>query len=47
MPKRSTFELLSFDPEIERTLFQLRKVKADNIEMEDQHSDRYREGHSG
>ena len=46
MPRRSTFELLSFDPEIERTLFKLRKVKVDNIIIEDRHSDRYSEGHS-
>ena len=46
MPRRSTYKLLSFDPEIERTLFKLRKVKVDNIGMEDQLSDRYSEGHS-
>ena len=46
MPRRSTSKLLSFDPEIEKTLFKLRKVKVDNIGMEDQLSDRYSEGHS-
>ena len=44
--RRSISELLSFDPKIERTLFKLRKVKADNTGMKDQHSDRYSEGHS-
>ena len=43
---RSTSKLLPFDPEIERTLFKLKKVKADNIIMEDRNSDRYSEGHS-
>ena len=46
MHRRSTSELLSFDLEIERTLFKLKKVKADNIRIEDQNSDRYSEGHS-
>ena len=46
MPRRSTSELLPFDPEIKRTLLKLKKVKADNIEMEGQHSDRYNVVHS-
>ena len=33
MHKRSNFELLSFDPEIERTLFRLKKVNVDNTKM--------------
>ena len=46
MHRRSTSVLLSFDPEIERTLFKLRKVKADKIIMEEQNSDRYNESYS-
>ena len=44
--RRSNFELLPFDPEIERTLFRLKKVKVDTTNMEDQKSDRFSEGHS-
>ena len=47
MHRRSKSELLPFDPEIERTLFKLKMVKVDNIEMEDLNSDRFNEGHSG
>ena len=46
MHRRSTSKLLSFDPKIERTLFKLRKVRVYNFGMEDQHSDKYSEGHS-
>ena len=46
MHRKSTFKLLSFDSEIERTLFRLKKAKADNTEMEDHNSDRFSEGHS-
>ena len=45
MHKRSTSELLSFDWKIEKTLFKLKKVKEDNTGMENQHIDRYSEGH--
>ena len=45
MHRRSTSKLLSFDPEIERTLLKLRKVMVYNFGMEDQHSDKYSEGH--
>ena len=46
MHKRSTYELLSFDSKIEITLFKLKRVKADDIRMENHNSDRYSEGHS-
>ena len=46
MHRRSNSELLSFDPEIERTFFRLKKIKADNIEMEDHNQDKLSEGHS-
>ena len=46
MHRRSTSELLSFDLEIERTLFRNRKMKSGNIRMEEQKTDRYSEGHS-
>ena len=46
MHRRSTFGLLSFDPEIERTLFINEKIKSDNITKEKHNSDRYSEGHS-
>ena len=46
MYRRFTYELLSFYPEFERILFKLRMVKADNIIMEEQNSDRYSESHS-
>ena len=44
MHRRPNFELLPFDPEIERTLFRLKKIKADNTEMEDHNTDRFNEG---
>ena len=44
MHRRPNSELLPFDPEIEITLFRLKKTKADNIEMEDQNIDRFSEG---
>ena len=44
MHRRSNFELLPFDLEIERTLFRLKKIKADNAEMEEQNSDRFSKG---
>ena len=43
---KSIAELLSFDLEIERTLFKRKKAKADKVEMEDQNSGRFIEGHS-
>ena len=46
MHRKSRVELLSFNHEIERTLFRRKKAKADNAEMEDQNSDRFSEGHS-
>ena len=46
MHRKSTSELLSFDPKIEKTLLRLKKVKADNTNMEDHNSDRFSEGHS-
>ena len=46
MHRKSSVELLSFDPEIERTLFRRKKAKDDNAEMENQNSDRFNEGHS-
>ena len=46
MHRKSSAELLSFDLEIERTLFRHRRAKADNTEMEDQNSDRFSESHS-
>ena len=46
MHRKSSIELLSFDLEIESTLFRRKKGKADNAEMEDQNSDRFSEGHS-
>ena len=46
MHRRSNSELLPFDPEIEITLFRLKKVKIDNTEMEYQNSDRFSEGYS-
>ena len=46
MHRRSNFELLSFYPEIERTSFRLKKIKANNTEMEDQNIDRFSEGQS-
>ena len=46
MQRRPDSELLSFDLEIERTLFRLKKIKADNIEMEDQNIEKFNEGQS-
>ena len=46
MHRKSSAELLPLDPEIERTLFRRKKVKVANVEMEDQNSDRFDEGHS-
>ena len=46
MHRKSRVELLSFNHEIERTLFRRKKAKADNVEMEDHNSDRFSEGHS-
>ena len=46
MHKRSNSELLSFDLEIERTLFRRKKIKVNNTEMEDQNSDKFSEGQS-
>ena len=37
---------MSFNPEIERKLFKLKKVKADNTEMEDQNGEKFSDGHS-
>ena len=46
MHRRSNFELLPFDLEIERTLFRRKKVKADKTEIDEQNNDRFSEGHS-
>ena len=46
MHRRFNSELLPFDPEIERTLFRLKKIKVDNTEMEEQNGDRFNEGQS-
>ena len=46
MYKKSTSELLLFDPETERSLFMLKRDKVDNPEMEDHNSDMFNEGHS-
>ena len=46
MHRRSNFELLSFDPEIERTLFRLKNIKANNTKTEEQNTDRFNEGQS-
>ena len=46
MHKRPDSELLSFDPKIQRTLFKLKKIKADDTEMEDQNTNRFSEGQS-
>ena len=45
MHRKSNAELLPFDPEIKRTLFRLKKAKAEYREMEDQNSDKFIEGH--
>ena len=44
MHKRPDSELLLFDPEIERTLFRFKKIKANNTEVEDQNTDIFNEG---
>ena len=44
MHRRPNFELLPFDPEVGKTLFKLKKTKANNIEMEDHNTDRFSEG---
>ena len=41
MHRRVNSELLPFDPKIERTLFKLKQIKADNTEMEDHNTDRF------
>ena len=46
MHRRLDFKLLSFDLEIERTLFKLKKIKADNIEIEDHNINIFSEGQS-
>ena len=46
MHRRPNSELLPFDPEIERTLFRLKKTKDDNTKMEDQNTDRFSKGQS-
>ena len=46
MHRRFTSELLLFDPEIKRMLFKLKKIKADNTEMENQNADRFSEDQS-
>ena len=45
MHRKSTSKLFPFDPEIERTLFRLKKVKANNTKMEDLFNDKFGEGH--
>ena len=45
MHRKSSTELLPLDLEIERTWFKRKKAKVDNIEMEDENSDRFSEGH--
>ena len=44
MHTRSNSELLHFDPEIERSLFKLKNIKADNTKMEDKNIHRFSEG---
>ena len=46
MHRSSNFELLPFDPKIERTLFKRKKVKADKTDMEYHNNDRFSEGNS-
>ena len=46
MHRRPNSELLPFDPEIERTLCRLKKIKADNTEMEDQNTNKFSKGQS-
>ena len=43
MHRRLTSELLPFDPEIERTLSKLKRVKENNIVIEENNNDRYNE----
>ena len=45
MLRRSNSNLLSFDLEIEKTLFGRKKVKANKAEMDDPNIDRFSEGH--
>ena len=45
MHRKSSTKLLPLDLELERNLFRRKKAKVDNIEMEDQNSDRFSEGH--
>ena len=45
MHRRSTSKLLSFDLEIKRILSNLKRIKVDNIRIEEQNIDRYSEGH--
>ena len=45
MHRTSNSDLLPFDLEIEKTLFRRKKVKVDKIEMDDQNTNRYSEGH--
>ena len=46
MYKKPTSELLPFDPEIKKTLRNLKKSKGKQLRMEDNQSDRYNKGHS-
>ena len=46
MHRRLDYKLLSFDPEIERTLFKLKKIKANNTEIEDHNINIFSEGQS-
>ena len=46
MHRKPIFELLPFDPEIERNLRNLKKSKVEQLIMEDNQSGRYSEGHS-
>ena len=46
MHKRPDSKQLSFDPKTERTLFRLKKIKADNTYMEDHNTDKFSEGQS-
>ena len=46
MHRRPNFEPFPFDPEIERTLSRVKKIKADNTKMEDQNTNRFSEGQS-
>ena len=46
MHRRSNSNLLSFDPEIERTLFKRKKVKVSKAKMDDPNTNIFSEGHS-